>query len=511
MALIEKEIKHFRILEKLGEGGIGVSFKSLDTKLDEIRTIEVIWPALARDADFLARFAAAAKDLARLDHPNLVAVHWFFEKPPEPFLVLEYVEGPSLAEVLRREGPLPAARVLPLGKQLLEALAYAHSKDIVHRDLKPSDVRITDDGRVKVGGFGLSKQADGTGLADVPVPVEALHYLSPEHVKRRAEVGPRSDLYAVGVILYEALTGRTPFAPTETDYLVLRAVLETQIEPPARVAPEVPEALSEIVMRALARDPADRFETAGAMLEALDAFEAQPPSSPPARGPAAPPPARTRGGRRRMVYGLALALAGTLALAWWALRDVLVPAPPPAPVASQVDSVTIRPGVYERILSSVGPATGRRGSLVLQAMPYGEIRLDGAVVGEDSVDATVGAGRRRLRFEHPLYGARELEIEVAPGQRKEVICYFEGYLRAQASDAEGLPLQAEVFVDDQATGRRTPLEDPLPLGPGTYTVEVYLEGYLSGITSVAVHPAAGEGKVTAPPVEPLAFVLRQIE
>ena len=520
MRFAGQHIKHYRILEKVNEGGMGIVCKVLDTQLDVVRAIKILRPALVRDEKFMERFGREARSLARLNHPHILTVHAYYDEPPNPFIVMEYVGGPSLGALIRRKGPLDDKQALPLFKQILQGLSYAHRKGILHRDIKPSNILLSDEGQVKIADFGLAKKQDSADLTLSAMPIGTLHYMSPEHVRSMAEVDHRSDLYAVGMALYEALTGRTPFQEEDTAYIIMRTIVEEDFAPPTQFAPSLPEELAQIVLKALARDPDDRYQSADEMLAALETFEAKTLSSPPPETPAPETPARptvrpvsTGSLKTWMAYAaVLLALVVTVALAWWALRDILATSTPTLVVpAEAVDSVTIRPGIYERILSSVGPATSRQGVLLLKAVPYGSISVGGRQRGEDSLEVTVAPGRRRVFFTHPDYGMKQRVVEIGAGQRKEVICYFEGLLRVQASDKDGLPLQAELFVDDQGTGRRTPVEDPYTLPPGAYTVEVFLEGYLGGATSVVVLPVLDDSLLKTPPIEPLEFVLQKVE
>ena len=515
MHFVGQHIKHYRILEKVDEGGMGMVCKVLDTQSDAVRAIKILKPALARDAAFMGRFGREAESLAHLNHPHILAVHAFYDEPPEPFIVMEYVEGSSLGDLLQRKGPLYYKQAIPLFKQMLEGLAYAHRQGIIHRDIKPSNILLSNEGCVKIADFGLAKKQDGADLAISAMPIGTLHYMSPEHVRSMAEVDHRSDLYAVGMAFYEALTGRTPFQEEDTAYIIMRAIVEKDVAPPTQFAPGLPGELSDIVVRALSRNPDDRYQSADAMLAALEAFEAATPSPPTSETPAAlsPRPVAARSPKTWLAYaGMVLAFGVTVALAWWALRDTLGSSSPALIVpAEAVDSLTIRPGIYERVLPSVNGTTGRRGVLLLKAMPYGSISVGGREMGEDSLEVTVAMGRRRIFFTHPSYGMKQVVVEVGVGQRKEVICYFEGLLRVQASDKDGLPLMAELFVDEQGTGRQTPVDDPYTLPPGSYTVEVFMEDYLGGVATVEVLPAVDDSLLTAPPIEPLEFVLQKVE
>jgi len=514
MRLVGQHIKQYRILEKLNGKDAGTVFKALDGQKDEVRVVKLLKPALRLDREFVARFDREIRRLMDLRHPNIATIHAFHSEDPHPFIVMEYVEGTSLGVLIRRDGPMKVDRILALFKQILQGLSYAHRQDVMHRNIKPSNILVTDEGVVKLTDFGLAKRQDGKDLIVSATPVETLHYLSPEHVRSLAEVDHRSDLYAVGMALYEALTGRTPFQQEDTAYIVMRAIVEEVFVPPTVFVPEIPQELAEVAMKALAKAPEDRYQQADEMLAALEAVEAKVPEA--TYEPQGAPRARLvpwafmRSAGPWINYGaIVLALLVTVALSWWALRDILETASNEVQVG-RVKTVTIQPGVYARILSSVGAATSRQGMLLLKAVPFGTISVTGYETGEDNVEMTVAAGRHPVTFTHPMYGTRTVVVSVEPGQRKEVICYYEGYIRVEANDENGIPLHAELFVNEQGTGQQTPLEAPYPLSPGVYMVEVFLENYLGGVTYIEVHPAVDDTLLNAPPVETLDFALQRV-
>ncbi len=538
MRLVGQNIKHYRILEKLSEGGMGIVYKVLDTQLEAVRAIKVIKPSLASDEVFMERFSREAKSLAHLNHPNILTVHAFHEPPPLPFIVMEYVEGPSLGVLLKRKGSLDYKQALPFFLQVLEGLTYAHRKGVIHGDIKPDNLLINDEGRVKIADFGLARRQNEQEMTLSTMPIGTLHYMSPEHVRSMAEVDHRSDIYAVGMALYETLTGQTPFGGEDTAYIIMRAIVEDEFQPPTAFAPNIPGMLSKIVMKALAKDPRDRFQSAEVMLRVLKAQKPngttvllpqaeQGQRTPVAKNgqtrqngepkakPASPPPASPRESRSWATYVLlGVALLVTIGVGWWALRDIVSTEGQGLSeiTVNSTEAVTIQPGIYERALSSVGGERNGRGVLLLKVMPYGSISVSGSILGEDSLEVAVPPGRRRVFFNHPTYGLRQLSLEVRAGQRKEVICYYEGLLRVEASDEDGLPLQAELYVNEQGTGVRTPIETHYSLPPGAYTVEVFKEGFLGGKTTVDVQAVSDDDNlVEIPPIVPLEFVLQRLD
>jgi serine/threonine protein kinase len=295
----------YRVQEVRGEGGMAVVYRAEDTLLGRSVALKLLREPYAHDAAFLARFRQEAQAAARLSHPNIVAVYDFIEAEGKLALVMELLEGPSLAEALRTFGPPPLAVVLAIGQQVCSALREAHRHGIVHRDVKPQNILLTrplppggwaglaaqyDEALVKLTDFGIAR---ALGEASVSAPGQVFgtaNYLSPEQVQGLPAT-EASDLYAVGIVLYELLSGRPPFTG-ETPLAVARQHVEATPAPLRELAPHVPPSLERVVLRALAKRPEDRFASAGELAEALRRFvalgmEATAPLAPVAARPAA--------------------------------------------------------------------------------------------------------------------------------------------------------------------------------------------------------------------------------
>jgi serine/threonine-protein kinase len=280
----QQSIAHYRIVSKLGEGGMGEVWRATDTKLNRDVAIKVLPETLAQDPDRMARFQREAQVLASLNHPNIATIHGVEERA----LVMELVEGMTLAERIA-QSPIPVDEALPIAKQIAEALEYAHDKNIIHRDLKPTNIKITPDGRVKVLDFGLAKalspEATAPDAAISPtltmrstqmgVILGTAAYMSPEQARGQV-VDRRADIWAFGVVLYEMLTGRALFAgPTTSD--TLAAVLKTEPDLAA-----VPAELWPVVERCLRKDPRRRWQAIGDVRVALEEGAPAAPQTPPA-------------------------------------------------------------------------------------------------------------------------------------------------------------------------------------------------------------------------------------
>jgi len=258
------------VLEELiATGGMASVWRARDEVLARMVAVKVLRPELAADPGFAERFQREAVAAARLTHPNIISVFDAGEDEGVRYIVMEHFEGATLRDLLGRNGGMDPAQVLELILPVLAALAFAHSAGLTHRDVKPANILVGDDGRVKVTDFGIAKAAfDTYDLTATGAVIGTARYLSPEQV-HDGEVDGRSDLYSLGVVLYEMLTGRPPFAG-ENDLATAMMRLSTAPLPPSAIRPGIPAALETAVLRALARHPQDRFPSAEAMRAALE-------------------------------------------------------------------------------------------------------------------------------------------------------------------------------------------------------------------------------------------------
>ncbi|MGE0250903.1 MAG: protein kinase [Thermoleophilia bacterium] len=263
----------YRLDEMIGRGGMASVWKATDTVLNRLVAVKRLHPGLLSDEEHAERFRREAILVARLSHPNLVHLLDRGEDPDGPFLVMELIEGETLKSLVRREGALPAAEAAHICAQVARALAYAHGQGVVHRDIKAQNVLLTPDGRVKLTDFGIARVIEGDGqpgITRTDMLVGSADYLSPEQADGRP-VGPRADIYSLGIVLYECLTGELPFRGEGFVAVAMKHCTEPLPDPRA-VAP-VPDWLAACVMCAAAKDPADRFDDAVEMVNALEAGE----------------------------------------------------------------------------------------------------------------------------------------------------------------------------------------------------------------------------------------------
>ena len=256
----------YRVGARVARGGMAGVYEATDHRLDRLCAVKVMHPGLGDDEEFAARFVREARSAARLDHPNVVAVFDQGDDDGTVFLVMEYVAGHTLRDVIRKESPMAPSRALALIEPVLSALAHAHRAGLIHRDVKPENVLIADDGRVKVADFGLAKavSADTQHTATGGVLIGTVSYLAPELVvDGRSDA--RADVYAAGVLLYELLTGSKPHEGESPIQVAYKHVHE-DVPPPSRLAPGLPAYVDALVARATARDLDQRPADAGVLL-----------------------------------------------------------------------------------------------------------------------------------------------------------------------------------------------------------------------------------------------------
>nr|WP_090274120.1 protein kinase [Mycolicibacterium komanii] len=263
----------YRVDVMIATGGMSAVYRGLDLRLDRPVALKVMDTRYAGDAQFLTRFQREARAVARLADPGLVAVYdqgGGRVGGPPPFLVMELVEGGTLRELLRERGPMPPHAAAAVLGPVLGGLAAAHRAGLVHRDVKPENVLISDDGDVKIADFGLVRAVAEAKITSTSVILGTAAYLSPEQVST-GDADPRSDVYSAGILTYELLTGRTPFAG-DSALAVAYQRMDNDVPAPSSVIAGVPAQFDELVLRATARDPARRYADAREMRDDLDAI-----------------------------------------------------------------------------------------------------------------------------------------------------------------------------------------------------------------------------------------------
>ncbi len=288
MALeVGERVGDYEIVGLIGAGGMGRVYKVRSIISNREEAMKVLLPDLSSEHELAERFIVEIRTLAGLEHPNIAQLRTAFQFQNQLIMIMEFVEGATL-EKLASEAAIPVDRVLDYATQTLSALSFAHSHGVIHRDIKPANIMITTHGQVKLMDFGIAKNADEMHLTRPGMTIGSVYYMSPEQV-RGGTVDARSDLYSFGVTLYEALTGRKPFR-ADTSFSVLNAHLNEAPVPPIEVNTGLSPELNSIVLRALAKNPADRFQSAQEFHDALKAI-IDPASPRPAALPVAQPAA----------------------------------------------------------------------------------------------------------------------------------------------------------------------------------------------------------------------------
>jgi serine/threonine-protein kinase len=328
----------------IGRGGMGVVLKAFEPALNRYVAIKVLWPGWTSSGAARARFAREAKATAAVRHDNVVAIYGVDEVKSLPYLVMEYIHGPSLQERLDRRGPLEVKEILRIGMQVAAGLAAAHAQGLVHRDVKPSNILLENDvEHVKLSDFGLARAIDDASLTQSGVIAGTPQYMAPEQA-RGEQVDHRADLFSLGSVLYAMSTGRPPFRAANT-VAVLKRVCEDEPRPPHEVNPDLPPWLGAIIARLHAKHPDDRFQSAAEASQVLAQYLAhlQQPARVPrpalvARAaPARPPVRRRRVGLGLAVVALALVLGpclglGLLSMSYSMLGGASAPPLPPTAV-----------------------------------------------------------------------------------------------------------------------------------------------------------------------------------
>ena len=297
----------YEVLGPIGAGGMGTVYKVRNTLSDRIEALKILLPDLQTAGHLEERFLREIRVLASLAHPNIASLHTAVRLNNQLLMLMEYVEGRSLSSIMRATR-VPTNVAADYARQTLAAVAFAHGRGVVHRDIKPSNVMVSTQGTVKLLDFGIATMAASKKLTRTGVVIGSLHYMSPEQV----QAGPadaRSDVYSLGVTFYELFTGRCPIEG-ESDYAVMTAHLFNTPQPPSQVDPAVPAAISDLIGKAMEKEPAKRFQSAAEFLSAFQGVVRRTPAGAQAAetgpatltmklpaniptGPAAPPPPAT--------------------------------------------------------------------------------------------------------------------------------------------------------------------------------------------------------------------------
>jgi serine/threonine-protein kinase len=375
--LVGRVVSHYQFLEKLGAGGMGDIYKAHDARLNRFVAVKVLSSANAGDPERRRRFIQEAQAASSLNHPNIITVHDIVNEPEGDYMVMEYVTGKTLVDLIPKGGLRPP-QALKYGVQMADALSVAHAAGIVHRDLKPGNVMVTDSGLVKVLDFGLAKLTDRgptsqmgdntQTIAEAPLTVEGsiigtVSYMSPEQAQGK-KVDTRSDIFSFGVVFYEMLTGARAFSG-DSALSTLSAILRDEHKPMIEIAPDVPPQLELLITRCLRKNPDERWQSMKDVLAALGALKHESDSGQLYRSriqavQMTPRPPEKKKSSTPLFAGmgaLVLLLAGGGAGGWWWMKHRAAAPPPPEVVAVPVPVpaapvVTPPPAPTEAVLNN---------------------------------------------------------------------------------------------------------------------------------------------------------------
>ena len=470
-ALIGQTVDGYRILSVLGRGGMGIVYKAEDEALSRTVAVKMIDPTLARDEAFVYRFRREARALARIDNRHIVGVHTMRQTEAGLFIVMEYVDGGTVTDLLEN-GPLSWQQALPIIQQMLSALEHAHGVGVVHRDIKPSNIMLTSQGVVKVTDFGLAKVRSGGGATTVTQGIAGtLFYMSPEQVKGAKDLDYRSDLYSMGVTIYKMLTDHLPLDPEAGEFDIMRSIVEDDLPPPSSARLGLSAAFDAAVMKALAKDPAQRYQSAAEMRAAFEAL--QPPLQDAKTIIASKTPYKPSRPERPARSPALKVGAGVLGIAVLALAAYFFwPKPgPPGPPDLPLFSLTTSPE---------------------QAAVF----LDGDSIGTTPIDGhrlAAGTDRVSLRIQKPDYAAVETTLAVVAGtplalnfdlERVATTPNLRATLHITSSSGNA---RVQINGDDYGATDASGVLEVAEVEPGTVTVLITKRGYKdwSGTIDVA--------------------------
>jgi serine/threonine protein kinase/Tfp pilus assembly protein PilF len=450
--MLGQTISHYKIIEKLGEGGMGVVYKAQDTKLDRLVALKFLPPHLTASDEEKARFLQEAKAASALNHPNVCTIYGIEEYEGQQFIEMEYVEGVTLREKIQGS-PLKLSDVLSYGIQIGEALQEAHSKGIVHRDVKAENVMINTKNQVKVMDFGLAKLKGSLKLTRTSSTVGTLAYMSPEQIQG-GDVDARSDIFSFGVVLYEMLTSRLPFRG-EHEAAMMYSIVNEEPDLPLKYRSDTPAELERIILRTLEKDPDDRFQHADDMVSELRRLKKQTSRvvRPDPVTTVVPTPQATGGGEeavkpglptasKRLLIGISglIVLLALLAVAYFrfltpkaAINSMAVL--PFVNVGGDPNTEYLSDGFTESLINSLSKLPGIKMMSRSSVFRFKGTEIDPQTVGRDLGVAAVLTGRISQRGD-----ALSISVELVDARDNSHI-WGEQYVR-KASDI--IALQSEI-------------------------------------------------------------------
>ncbi|MBL8949352.1 MAG: serine/threonine protein kinase [Myxococcaceae bacterium] len=409
----------YRVVKKLGEGGMGTVFLARDVQLDRDVAVKVLARQLCEDAASVARFEREARVTARFDHPNIVPVYAVGQFHQRPFMVMKLLEGTSLAHRLaERKGAWPWAEVRAIVAPLCEGLVYLHQQGLIHRDVKPSNVYVSPSGHVTLLDFGVLKET-AKDLTVTGQMLGTMRFMAPEQLTQASTVDARADVYALGVMLYRMLAGRTPF--DGDDFVVAQKKMTEDPPSAATLNPALPGPVVDVLLKAVSRDRAARFESADGLISALDrAFAGERVVK--RKAPVVPLAA---GGVFLVVVSVSVVVLWPKpVIAPAPVPVVVAPAPEPAPVAPDPEPAEPEPEPVAKTpvrRPAKGTAKVSVVSMVDGKSSYAELSVDGVSRGETPAQLELGAGTHRLRLTRAGFRTQDRTVKVIAGKAERLV------------------------------------------------------------------------------------------
>jgi serine/threonine protein kinase len=261
-------LNRYELLEKIGEGGMGIVYKAKCHLLNRFVAVKILKSELSNDEGFVARFKREANSAASLSHANIVNVHDVGSENNINFIVMEYINGKTLKQVIKENGRLSSLKTLEISLQIAKALECAHKNNIIHRDIKPDNILITEDSIVKVADFGIAKVVDSATISNSNMVIGSVHYFSPEQAKGMS-VDYRTDIYSLGIVMYEMVTGQVPYNAEISVSIAIMHIQESVI-PPKEVITDIPEDINQVILKTLEKEPINRYQTAREIADILN-------------------------------------------------------------------------------------------------------------------------------------------------------------------------------------------------------------------------------------------------
>jgi eukaryotic-like serine/threonine-protein kinase len=479
--LIGQVIDNYRIDEVIGRGGMGVVFKATDINLEKTVALKMIDPFLARDESFLKRFKTEAKALAKLENPNIVSVYALRETKVGVFMVMEYVKARTVSERMRENGKLSLKETLAVTKQLLNAIGHAHSVGVIHRDIKPNNILLCDNGNVKVMDFGLAKviQDLSSQVTMTQTAAGTLYYMSPEQIKGLKNVDNRSDIYSIGMTIYEMAAGRTPFDKTRVEYEIQKQIIDGDIPSPADFNPAIPKALVKIIRKSINKDPDKRYQNIKELLDALseitvndEILERTVIQNKPVNT------TYTKSNKRRginiILIGAPVVLIILISLIFFLNQETV-------PVSDIVkENSTTKPADIQVVSNEKAYAV-----LTINSDPSGaEVYINGIKTGNTPFNNEIQPGTYSVSLRKPGYESYNKELQVIQGPND-----FNMSLNIKAETAEAVLIlnsvpSSEIFIDSKSVGSSGEIRNKLRAG--SYNIKFVHPKYGTKNTAVSL-------------------------